>query len=183
MTASEDTEQQLQRLRDDLNGDRRGLNANQLIVKDFKAAVLQALTFFASALLALSMIVPFWEADFDDRDTATYNLLSSTFRILGYRNEKGETDGLNIFFGIAFLILLVVIITTILLLLRIGAAGDFLPAGALKKTTCVLLGLGVLGAWGTSTLPGDWSWHPALPLMTVAALLAVPLLSCSTTNA
>lgn len=129
------------------------------------------------------MIVPFWEAEIDNEDAETYNLLSSAFNILGYRNKEGDSDGLSIFFGIAFLVLIVVIIATVFLLLRIGTDGDFLPAGALKKTTCVLLGLGVLGAWATSALAGDWSWHPALPLMTVATFLAIPLLSCSTTNA
>lgn len=125
-------------------------------------------------LLVLSLFIPF-VTDEVDGETQTVNLFGLLFGLFSLGSD-GEVDDSSVVFGVAFAVLVIVLIGAILtvpILLRRRVTAR---AGATAITFIILLMLGTLGAWVVMAMglnaDSPWVLEPALPLLTIAAVLA-----------
>ncbi|WP_378143794.1 hypothetical protein ACFJGV_10205 [Cnuibacter sp. UC19_7] len=142
-------------------------------VRELERAVLVFPVLVLEALLALALILPFL-SDTIDGEEETVNLFTFAGALLG-PDREGETDGVDMLFGIAFLVLIAVIIgTMITALVTLQRESSTAAARALAVFTGLLIA-GTAGAWLTLSLSLGKSSPPALelalPLLTVATVL------------
>lgn len=143
-------------------------------VRELERAVLVFPVLVLEALLALALILPFL-SDTIDGEEETVNLFTFAGALLG-PDREGETDGVDMLFGIAFLVLIAVIIgTMITALVTLQRESSTAAAARALAVFTGLLIAGTAGAWLTLSLSLGKSSPPALelalPLLTVATVL------------
>ncbi|ARJ06792.1 hypothetical protein GCM10010988_21110 [Cnuibacter physcomitrellae] len=142
-------------------------------VKELERAVLVFPVLLIEALLAFSLILPFLTDTVDGEDE-TVNLFTFTGALLGPGSD-GETDGVDMLFGIAYLVLIAVIIGT-MIAVAVSLQRETSRAG--RVTFAAFAGLliaGTAGAWLTLA-PTLGEYNPptvevALPLLSLATVL------------
>lgn len=125
-------------------------------------------------LLVLSLFVPF-VTDEVEGETQTVNLFELLFGLFSPGSD-GEVDDSSVVFGVAFAVLVIVIIGSIFTVPILLSRRVSTRAGVTAITFIVLLILGTLGAWTLMAMglnaDSPWVLEPALPLLTVATVLA-----------
>ena len=128
----------------------------------------------AEVAIILSLFVPYLTTRVDGEDE-TVSFLTFPFVMLASTDE-GDPEGVEVAFGVAFIVLLLAIVAAIVAIAPIPLGRRSEGATRITTSLVVLLMVGVAGAWlvafiaVTSRTPGELG--PGLSLLTVGTVIA-----------
>ena len=105
----------------------------------------------AEVLLVLSLFVPFVVTKRDGSDVETFNFFQFVGHLLRV-DADGDTDGYNLPFGLAFVVLLVVVAASLLLLPYLMRGPLSVRLSRVTTAFIALLVLGSAGAWAALSI-------------------------------